>query len=260
MKRNYTKRLLALILAMITICSVTAIAATNVSAAEEEIEYQVKVSLPFGDCYGYCSYIKILGKDSSTRWIFSEDLYATKKGILTFKANDVGEIMGISMKTEKYNSFYPNYANIKTEKQDVTIYCGDWIDHGEVGTFMKTDRVYKLNIVTGDVSKAGTDQNVYVTLYDEDGKKSATVNASEVQNHENAFERKTDARIFIRVPDDFTNLDKMDISLSGGLIGGHGWYLESITATTVNSTSPAQKVYKEINEWHYKGDNFTVEF
>src|SRR5947207_2234067 len=82
---------------------------------------------------------------------------------------------------------------------------------------------YNITVITGTPDWAGTDANVYITLFGENGSSEETL----LDNADNNFERdKTD--IFSFVMEDLGNLEQIRIrhDNSGS---GPGWFLKDVT-------------------------------
>jgi PLAT/LH2 domain len=89
-----------------------------------------------------------------------------------------------------------------------------------------TNPVYKVSIKTGDKTGAGTDSNIFMTIYGEKGQTGEIRLNSLISG--NAFERnQTDVLTVLGSPDVGT-FTKVKIR-SDGKYAGPGWYLESVT-------------------------------
>ena len=61
--------------------------------------------------------------------------------------------------------------------------------YGSTASFLFTVRKYKVHVFTGDVKGAGTDANVFITIYGEYGD-TGERQLGKSETHSNKFERK----------------------------------------------------------------------
>ncbi len=153
---------------------------------------------------------------------------------------DIGEIKGVSLvKVSGSDGFYPEYIKVRGQKQSATFYGGKWIDENQkVFEFYPTDNVYRLKIRTADVNYAGTDADVYATLYDENGNKTNKINLSDIYPYADAFERGDDVSILVSVPPEFGKLKKIVFSVEAKIsFLFSGWIAYSISAEQISGAN-----------------------
>ena len=260
--RKTTKRILALVLALITALSAMSALSFTASAASEEITYNCSF-----DLFGHATqdvYVKINGTNGSTNWYNAGDIGHYSDSNFSFKGKNVGEIKSITVKNVMAGCIFDGPVNqylymnewafITVKINGVTIYGGQYIKSLDEYTFSVTDNVYKITIKTADVKNAGTDLNVNVTLNGENGKKSKTINMSEEGLvttpggcYINAFERNGQQTTLIRAP--FEKAQSITIELDGGLIAAKGWKRESITIEQVQGNSDTHVRTVSVNQW-----------
>ena len=260
--RKTTKRILAMVLALITALSAMSALSFTASEASEDITYNGSF-----DLWGFANQnvlIKINGTNGSTDFHNIGDIGNYTKPYFSFTDRNVGEIRSITIKQEMpacifdgpVNQFlYLNEWAFKSVTiNGVKIYGGQYIEDLNEHTFSVTDHVYKVTIKTADVKNAGTDLNVNVTLNGENGKKSKTINMSEdgldttpTGIYLNAFERGNQQTTLIRVP--FDTLKSITIELNGGMIAAKGWKCESITIEQVQGDSDTHLRTVSVNKW-----------
>ena len=269
--RKTTKRILALVLALITALSAISVMSFSASAAAQEITYNCNF-----DLWGHSTqhvFVKINGTNGSTDWYNAGAIGHYTDSCFSFKGIDVGEIQSITVKNVMNGCIFDGPVNQYLYLEEwafksvtvngVRIYGGQSIADLEEHTFSVTDSVYKITIKTADVKNAGTDLNVNVTLNGEDGKKSNTVNMSTNGLdttpdgiYLNAFERGHQQSTLIRAP--FDKLDSVTIQLSGGMIAAKGWKCESITIQQVQGNTDTGVRTVEVNQWFAtEKDNYT---
>lgn len=271
--RKTTKRILALVLAMITALSAISVMSFSASAAAEEIEY--KCTFNIWDSTKNMAYIKVNGSEGSTDWHKAGRVGHTTPLEYTFSFTDknVGTIESVTVKTEMDGCIFDGVVNEflyfdewvpkSITVNGVKIYCAHEVKDLNEYTFYVTDSVYKLTIKTADAKKAGTDLNVNVTLNGENGKKSSKVNTSKdglvvlpSATPLNHYERGDETVTLIYAP--FETLESITISLDGGAIAAKGWLCESITVEQVQGSHNIGTKTIEVNQWFAtEKDNYT---
>lgn len=269
-----TTRLIALI--MILVLTLSAVSFTNVFAADtqEQIDWTVQLDTAKGK--GYTSdkiYININGTEGSTGWInlgkavgtgiFFYNVTAT----VNFKAPDVGEVLSVDTKVSGTDGWYPSGIHLWYSESENHVYIpgGKWVDNGEVVNF-KPNRGVSMTVWTANVKNAGTDRNVYATLVDENGLRSAKTNLSQFFDG-NAFERSSGVSVVIDTPENFGALAYIDFELSGGSAVASGWKLASVTVKSyvtdkqfVTGADDTNWRTVEVNRWGDKGSPIRVYF
>jgi hypothetical protein len=86
--------------------------------------------------------------------------------------------------------------------------------------------VYQVSIKTGDTTGAGTDSNIFITLYGENGQTAETRLNGLISG--NAFERNKIDFLTLKDLPNIGNLKKVAIRSDGNYTGA-AWYLESVT-------------------------------
>ena len=101
-----------------------------------------------------------------------------------------------------------------------------WIDEGSyVSSISSPPKKYSIMVQTGDVSDAGTDSNIYITIEGDKGKTQET-RLNGYINHD-AFERNTKEYVTLTL-DDVGKLTKVFIR-SDGSGAWSGWYLSNVS-------------------------------
>lgn len=109
---------------------------------------------------------------------------------------------------------------------------------------------YEINVVTGDKRGAGTDSQVYITVFGEDGQRTEKLHLKKPLNNKNPFERnQTDT---FRIKGDYVgDLAKLRIEHDNtGRLAG--WFLDRIVITDLYE--PETKYFATCNKWLAKDE------
>lgn len=250
------KRTLALILAVMTVLSAVTVSAFSVSAATGDVKYNLefKTAGSLGTTNGDIV-ITVNGTNGSTSAHNVGEVGDSQKlQTASFTDVNVGEITGVTVDVISgiNDGWYPEYINVSTSSDSKTIYGGRWVDDEKKVTMNVTDTVLKLQVVTGDVSCAGTDGDVKIRFTDASGKQTVNfANLSSIHPKSNAFERKDDSVFYVYAGSNFGAVKSIEILSGGDGIFGFGadWYLSSITITNVSGFAQGASCSKVVDQW-----------
>ena len=262
-----TTRIMALIIAMITALSAMSAITLSASAASDEIEYKGNVNNGKAYVEGRV-YMKVNGTNGSTDWHYIFGGTTEDDTDFCFTDVNVGEIQSVSVQTNVPSTFeglgqdafsafwyFDSWTIENVMVNGIKISCYTTIENTDEYTFNVTDNIYRVEIKTADVKKAGTDLNVYVTLNGTDGTSIEEFNMS---NHGtsytpsgipvgNDFEQGSRTVAYIHVP--FDVLESITIRLGGNAIAAKGWKCESITIEQIQSGTDSGVKTINVNQW-----------
>jgi len=199
------------------------------------LPFRYKVELKTGDIYGGGTdsniFLTIIGKEEKTDeiklnpFIHANAFERNDIDFVIIYAIDVGEISKVQVRSDgKYaaSDWYLEYISINNNKYAK---FDKWI---EKNTYTQEvtgpPKYYNLGIKTGNKSRAGTDSNIYVTLYGSEGEtKEVRLNGLISGN---AFERN-DYDAVTMIDQDVGDLRKIKV-YHDGKYAGSGWYLSYI--------------------------------
>lgn len=263
MKKKVFKRTKLVALIMLLALTLSAVTFTNVSAANDtkQMRYEIRI-LTHSGLY--------TGTDDDI-WVNIHDLYGKETGWMNIGSKTEKDVWVTGKEIGNNTSRMPAYVEVKVDGSDglypdtiyitpegaekpYMIFGGAWVDNGETVRFdLKANSSYLMFVNTADVSYAGTDRNVYATLVDENGVRSARTNLTEITGALNCFERDSRHRYWIHVPEEFGDLHHIVFELSGGSSVASGWKLGSVEVILTNQFKTI-----EVNQWGDKGQPITV--
>lgn len=256
MKNKMMKRTLSLVLAVMTVLSVMVVSVGTASAATGDVNYNLefKTAGSQGTTNGDIV-ITVHGTAGSTSAHNVGEVGDSQKlQTASFTDVNVGEITGVTVDVISgiNDGWYPEYINVSTPTDTETIYGGRWVDDDKKVTMNVTDTVLKVQVVTGDVTYAGTNGDVKIRFKDTNNKQTTTfANLSSIHPDSDAFERKDDSTFYVYAGSDFGAVKSIEILSGGDGIFGFGadWYLYSITITNVSGFSQGASCTKVIDQW-----------
>ena len=107
-------------------------------------------------------YFNIIGAVGETGWIYASEIGNDKgQTSQTVRANSVGTIREVRVRTKDSNHWYPGKITVsaKYSHYSLTVYGGRWIGTTET-TLSPDDNVYEVTITTGSASNSGTDADI----------------------------------------------------------------------------------------------------
>ncbi len=236
MKRNF-KRILSLVIVLAMVVSTMAISVVSTSAASKT-KYEIQVSTAGGDAMSIdIMDVTIIGSKGETS---VHKIWGLASIDVSFEdAVDVGDIIGIKIKNNGIDDWYPTCFSVSSPSNLEIIYGGRWISDNETVTFKRTDNVFKLDIQTGNVSGAGTDDAMTIKLIDTKGVTSTLLDAADIHPETNAFEKGDKVSLYIYAPDNFGILKTIDIKLTpAGILTPKGdWYVDNIHVTQLSGAN-----------------------
>lgn len=272
------KQVTSILLVVVLVVSTMAISAVSTSAAEVK-NYQITITTGghqgcSGDCYSY----KIIGTKNSVEFTYTTmSLQKTTKSLSN--CPDLGEIKSVVVSHwAGCDDIYINSIEIcdKSNSSTTVFYGGRWVGSDDEITFDKTDNVYLVTINTGSDSGAGTNEDVYFTLIDENGNKTNQINGTGIHPATDAFENSDSAKFYVCVPSDFGRINKVEIELKSDtayrIIGipllfgiadlfNSDWDLASVSLKKLSGNSDVGKSQsKTINATLQTDDKYTVTF
>ncbi|PIK54821.1 putative lipoxygenase-likey domain-containing protein 1-like [Apostichopus japonicus] len=208
-------------------------------------------------------HIKLFGKDGDTGVIPLKQAENTKNKFergrtdqFTLEAVDIGQIEYLRIGHDGAGIgagwFLDGIdVNIPSRGEDYKFACHRWLaedeDDGETEvelypteTKKTTPRIpYEVTITTGDVSGAGTDANVFIRLYGDDGKKTEEF---QLRNRTDNFEKAAVEKFKIE-GEDVGPLSKIRIGHDGaGRFAG--WHLDRVLVERFPARKPVKKKQK----------------
>ncbi|CAF3703956.1 unnamed protein product, partial [Rotaria sordida] len=123
-------------------------------------------------------------------------------------------------------------------------------DNNLKNRFAPKETEYEIIVITGDKRGAGTDSQVYVTLFGDDGKKTEKLHLKKSASHQNPFERNQTDEFRVR-GDYIGELVKLRIEHDNtGRLAG--WFLDRIVVTDM--FDPKTKYFANCNKWLSKDE------
>ncbi len=253
MKKNFLKSVISLALVAVMMFSAMAV---SVSAATV-VSYDIVVYKAQGD--GRTNDVEkltVVGENGqfSVNLSHASDLNVNK--IIGHKHEDIGAIKEIKVQNYGLDGSYIKYVTITAKGKTTTIYGGSWHDDSKVVTYKPSDNVIKLDIKTGDIQNAGTDEKVYLTLIDESGKTFTTTNINEFFDDSRraggdyGLEKGKLSTIYVRVPNDFGKLVNIKPYVKTDFIDFSGdWYLSYINGTYVSGVNKGDFYSFKFERW-----------
>jgi len=179
-------------------------------------------------------YFNIIGAVGETGWIYASEIGNDKgQTTQTLKANSVGSIKAIKVKTKDSNHWYPGKITVSAKYMhySATVYGGRWIGNTEK-TLSPDDNVYEVTIRTGSDSNSGTDANIFLFLQDDNGTVTDTIEVSDIHQDADAFEKGDTDTFPIYAPEDFGECCHafLESDHSGS---GPGWKVDAIEVRKV---------------------------
>lgn len=283
MKNRLFKSIISLVIIMVMAVSTMTASMVNTSASTKKYKYSVEIitANSYGDtCDTYG--IALKGTKGEVGWIsvYWPSAYMGNQVFWNFYDPDypdagssyiadeyfnidIGEITDVTvMKIEGSDGLYPEYVRAYGPSSDAVIYCADWIDENDKEFhYSITDNVYRLKIRTADVNYAGTDADVYATLYDENDNKSDKINLSDIYPFVNAFERGDVATLYVSVPDSFSKLKRIEFSVEADVPFFYSsWIAYGIEATQVSGDNKGYTCSKIIKDQCGVNETMEVKF
>ena len=275
MKNKTLKRIIALILALVTLGTVSAVSysADYLDEYYAELEKQptteYRLWINTAGRYGAstCTIsVQLTGDKGTTDWInigkvgntFTQDpnlmIYTM------FEAKNVGRVSEINLKVNGSDDWYVNQIQINYNGIEQHFYGGRWVREGNIVTLKESDNVYRIELQTSSSKNSGTDQDVTVTLKSKDGKTTVSQNLTKIHPANNAFERGDCVEFYVYL--DADELGEVEIRLGDSWLymAAASWKLEKITIEQMNTGGEGVYYEDTRNEWIKMGSGFSVKF
>lgn len=133
-----------------------------------------------------------------------------------------------------------------------TVYSGQWFEEErtiDFGKYSGETGAFYIEVKTSDVSKAGTDSNIYLTIYGDKGN-TGKINLGTYAQGDNNFEKNDKDCFYIGYDvNGIGTINKIEITKDNKGVGPD-WHLEYIKITeVVSSDKDSQSVRFDINQW-----------
>ncbi len=183
-------------------------------------------------------YFKLKGEKGETDWMYASDC-GNDKGDWTgtVKGVSVGKINAVEVKTKSSNHWYPGKITISGQwsQESITVWGGRWISNSGT-TLSPGDNVYEVSVTTGSSANSGTDANISLYLKDNKGNTTSTVDLSDINQYNNAFEKGDTDTFPIYAPNNFEECTNAFFH-SDHSNAAAGWMLSSFTINQVQGGS-----------------------
>lgn len=269
MKNHITKRIIALILALVTLGSLSAV---SFSADNLEENTETSVYHLFFNTAGSAGIsrdrvsVKLFGDKGESEW--TDVGYVGGKGMLSttckysgIECKNVGDVDTIKVRVEGSDEMYLNYMEIAYDHGNKRFHAGRWVDNEGI-TLRQTDTVYRMEIHTDACKNAGTDQDVFVTLYDRYGKQLASENLSDIHFKSNAFEQNDTMDFYLYAPCGKSPLPVVELRLDNAWTYAiaSGWKIDTVFVECVSGVASGISREIEYNHWMEMGDTYSIVF
>ncbi len=183
-------------------------------------------------------YFKLTGEKGETDWMYASGC-GNDKGSWTgtVKGVSVGKIKSVEVKTNSSNHWYPGKITItgQLSGDSITVWGGRWIGNSST-TLSPNDNVYEVSVTTGSDANSGTDSNISLYLKDKNGIVTSTVDLSDINQYNDAFEKGDTDTFPIYAPDGFKECTNA-FFYSDHSNAAAGWLLSNFTVTKVQGGS-----------------------
>ena len=138
-------------------------------------------------------------------------------------------------------------ANFKSGSTEMVFPCNRWLASDEGDKRVEIDllaaaaklenKIYTINVVTGDKTGSGTDANVFLTLMGDNGQ-SPEFPLKDSETNRNKFERGQSDIFKVTTPD-LGYVYKVQIRHDNSGLMGADWYLDHVEVTTDDAVEPS---------------------
>ncbi len=173
----------------------------------------------------------------------------------TFYVNvpdNFGEVSKIDIKTsDDFDDWYLDYIDVTFDGKTKRFNSYDWVYIED--PLKETDILYKVTVKTSDISTAGTDCNVYLHAYNENGKEikknvnMGIVEGFQLETDGDSFERGDEDVLYIVSPEKISTI-KMYIS-EKSITTGRDWHVDYIMLEQLSGDTVVEKVKYNYVKW-----------
>ena len=244
MKNKAVKRIVALILALVTLGSISMVSYSagcmdEYYAEQEKLptkEYRLRVNTAGKNGSSICVIkAQLVGDKGTTDWIEIGKVGNVRSQdpklmiFVMFETKNVGRVEAINLDVIGSDDWYVNFIQLNYNGVEQYFYGGRWVRSGQPVTLKETDNVYKIKIDTSSSKKSGTDQTVYVTLTSKDKLVSTTQDLSTLHPEINAFEKGDSAEFYVYLPADHLGVIDVTLDDSWAFMAAASWKVDTIT-------------------------------
>lgn len=269
MKNTTVKKIIALIMVFVTLGTLSVVSFSAETLDENENTCVYHLFFNTAGSQGISNdrvSVKLYGTNGEGEWVDagyvgSKAVFSTGCKCTSIECKDVGDVLSISVRVEGSDDMYLNYVEIAYDHANKRFHAGRWVDSTGI-TLRQTDTVYRIDIHTADCRNAGTDEDVFVTLYDRYGKKLASENLSAIHFEFNAFERNDTMDFYIYAPCGMSPLPVVELSLDDNFLYaiGSGWKIDTVFVECVSGVASGYNREIKYDHWMEMGDTYSIVF